>query len=41
MNNNKRCWKQYNKSLVQRGSITFGIDEDLLKNRSGIRVYQR
>ena len=32
MNNNKRCWKQHNKSLVQRGSITFWIDEDLLKN---------
>ena len=32
MNNEKRCWKEYNKSLVQRGSITFWIDEDLLKN---------
>jgi len=33
MNNVKRCWGQYNKSLVQRGSITFWIDEDLLKNK--------
>jgi len=32
MNNAKRCWSQYNKSLVQRGSITFWIDEELLKN---------
>ncbi len=31
-NNAKRCWKQYNKSLVQRGSITFWIDKDFLKN---------
>lgn len=33
MNNNvKRCWKEYNRSLVQRGSITFWIDENFLKN---------
>jgi len=32
MKNNKRCWKKYNKSLIQRGSITFWIDEELLKN---------
>ena len=27
----KRNWKQYNKNLVKRGSITFFIDEELLK----------
>lgn len=27
-----RNWKQYNKALVQRGSITFWINEDSLKN---------
>ena len=32
MNNVKRCWREYNKSLVQRGSITLWIDEELLKN---------
>jgi len=32
MNNVKRCWGKYNKSLVQRGSITFWIDKDLLEN---------
>jgi hypothetical protein len=32
MNNVKRCWREYNKSLVQRGSITLWIDEDFLKN---------
>lgn len=31
MNNAKRCWKNNNQSLVQRGSITFWIQEDLLK----------
>jgi len=30
--NNKRCWRNYNKSLVQRGSITFWIDKDFLKS---------
>ena len=30
----QRCWKKYNKSLVNRGSITFWIDEDFLKNHS-------
>ncbi len=33
MNNVKRCWRKYNKSLVQRGSITLWIDEALLKNK--------
>ncbi len=28
----KPNWSKYNKSLVQRGSITFWIDEDFLKN---------
>jgi IS5 family transposase len=28
----KRNWSKYNKSLVQRGSITFWIDENFLKN---------
>ena len=27
----KRNWKQYNKNLVKRGSVTFFIDEELLK----------
>lgn len=31
-----RCWKNYNKSLVNRGSITFWIDEDFLKYDSSI-----
>jgi hypothetical protein len=31
MNNVKRSWRNYNKSLVERGSITIWIYEDLLK----------
>ena len=36
MNNKKRCWQNYNKSLVKRGSITFWIDEGLLKSDSAL-----
>ena len=31
----QRCWKKYNKSLVNRGSITFWVDPDFLKNHPG------
>lgn len=31
----QRCWKNYNRSLVNRGSITLWIDEDFLKNHPG------
>ena len=27
-----RNWKQYNESLVQRGSLTFWIDEEAIHN---------
>ena len=33
-NNVKRRWSHYNKSLVNRGSITFWIDRDLLTNEA-------
>ncbi len=32
--NVKRCWSKYNKSLVNRGSITFWIDRDLLTDKA-------
>ncbi len=31
MKSQKRNWRQYNKSLIQRGSLTFWVRKDLLR----------
>ena len=37
----KRDWSKYNKALVERGNLTFYVDEDILKRNRQVKTFGR
>ena len=37
----KRNWSKYNKALVERGNLTFYVDEDILKRNRKVKTFGR
>ena len=37
----KRDWSKYNKALVERGNLTFYVDEDILKRDRKVKTFGR